>query len=562
MGELQFRRGPKAGWAASNPVLDLGEPGLAIDTSGRPDILKIGDGSTVWNALDGFPVSGSAAVSEYIGNTAGALRVVADNGWGTGYNSTSVAGTGELFFTIGSAVSSIAPLFQHFYTAGTVPHTDALPPTPIVFKCSVRVVSSSNPNTVLDTLYPFTFGGRSSPTLDPGGHIVGDELAINLLPGDEIAFRVFLASGTAYAPRNTSGNAPGSGGFTATTDLTAPGSADIADSSGLVYGPAAILGSAAPGSIAVGGEGDSIMKGTGDGYVAGNIFCGRTSNEAVDYGGFLTRALTGKAGILNSGVSSDRLYWFAGTGDSLFRSLNAKRCTSIISNYGTNDFADGQTVLQLQENHLTRAQQVRALGVTKYFVTTILPRTSSTDGWATTVNQTPSAINGNRVIFNTWLRAGSPIDPVTLLPVAVGTPNALYAGSFGHPFTGFFDTASKVESSLNSGLWLPCRRVVNDATGNVGQTVASATAGFVNTSREVGGDIATTFTLAGAGAAGALYTGWVNVVSDTSHCIVLPAMSTAVTGAQLALGVMTIDGTHPSTEGHDRCSTAIDVTQL
>lgn len=559
MGELQFRRGTEAAWSASNPVLDLGEPGLAWDTG----ILKMGDGESVWTALDGISVSGLASFAENIGNTAGTLRVVADNGWGTGYQSTTSVGTGELFFTIGSAVSAIAPLFQHFYTAGTVPHTDTYPTTSIVFKASVWVVSSSNPNTVLNTIYPLTFGGRLSPTLDPGGQIVADPLGINLLPGDKLAVRTYLASGTAYIPRTTaSNNAPGSGGFTATTDLTPTGSAAIADSSGSYYAPAAILGCAAPGSLAVLGEGDSIMKGTGDGYVAGTIFSGRTSNEAVDYGGFLTRALTGKAGLLNTGVSADRLYWFVGTGDSLFRSLNARRCSTAVSDYGTNDFADGQTVAQLQENHLTRATQLRALGITKYFVTTITPRTSSTDGWATTTNQTPSAIESNRVIYNTWLRAGSPINPTTLLPVAVGTANALYAGSFGHPFTGFFDVASKVETALNSGLWLPCQRVVNDATGNVGQTVTSATAAFVNSSRGVGGDLATTFSLAGAGAAGALYIGYVNVVSSTTQCIVLPAMSTAVSGAQLALGVMTIDGLHPSTRGHDLASQAIDVTQL
>lgn len=45
---IQLRRGTAAQWSSANPVLAAGEPGYATDT----DTLKVGDGTTAWNALD------------------------------------------------------------------------------------------------------------------------------------------------------------------------------------------------------------------------------------------------------------------------------------------------------------------------------------------------------------------------------------------------------------------------------------------------------------------------------------------------------------------------------
>lgn len=48
--KIQFRRGAAAEWSAANPVLGVGEPGY--DTTS--DILKVGDGITVWSSLSGI----------------------------------------------------------------------------------------------------------------------------------------------------------------------------------------------------------------------------------------------------------------------------------------------------------------------------------------------------------------------------------------------------------------------------------------------------------------------------------------------------------------------------
>ena len=46
--QMQQRRDTKANWAAQNPVLLAGELGIVSDD---PNLYKVGDGTTAWNAL-------------------------------------------------------------------------------------------------------------------------------------------------------------------------------------------------------------------------------------------------------------------------------------------------------------------------------------------------------------------------------------------------------------------------------------------------------------------------------------------------------------------------------
>ena len=56
---FQLKRGNSADWQKVNPVLRVGEPGFETDT-GR---LKIGDGSTEWNALKYVGECGSGVIN-------------------------------------------------------------------------------------------------------------------------------------------------------------------------------------------------------------------------------------------------------------------------------------------------------------------------------------------------------------------------------------------------------------------------------------------------------------------------------------------------------------------
>lgn len=492
------------------------------------------------------------------------LRVVADGSRGYGLTSTATAGTARNCFTMGMAVSAITAEWGHSYVSGS-PIIDTDPAGPISFNASLEIISTSNPNLNAGDIYRLTFGGRTSATLDPGGNIIADPLALFLYAGDKIAIRTFLASGTAYYLRQTLPAATNGGGFTATTDLTAPGSAAVSTSgANNVYGPMSILGqsvSLAPSTL---GVGDSIMNGSGDGGWSpfGSI---ATAQEWYMGGGFAARALYGKGGFLNIGTSADEAQWLVAGGAR--RLMGARRCTSAILEPGINDFFIGNvTAVAHQTNLLLLGNTVRNQGISKVFVTTITPQTTSTDGWATVANQTVRSQESVRVAHNTWVRAGCPIDPTTFAPVAAGTFGALLMGSFGHPITGFFDTASKVESALNSGKWLPCQRVCTGSAVTTSPSfITSTDANFVNTARSAGGDLGAAVILMGAGAAGAVAVGWVSAVTSTTQVTVTSnatVIQTNVTNTQLNVGVMTKDGLHGSTEGHARMSTAIDVAQL
>jgi hypothetical protein len=490
------------------------------------------------------------------------LVAIADNGWGTALlaNAASTVGTSEAVFKVGVAATGISVAWNHWYTqVSSQPWTDTDPSGTITFNASLKVISSTNPGTVTGTIYRLTFNGRTTATLDPGGRIVSDLIGITVAQGDVIAVRTYLASGTAYATHKTWGTyASNNGGFTAASDLTAPGSAAISGSNGNYFIPAAILGypvnaGSAKSVLLIG---NSIGSGLGD---DGILF----TSPNISSGGFALRALTGVAGFVNAGVGGDLASWFQSTSGSFRRLKGVERCNSAIIEYGTNDLVTNSlTSSALETILLNLATNLRRMGIGKICVITLPPRTTSTDSWATTTNQTPLTSESQRVAHNTWVRAGCPVNATSLAPVSVGTPNALTAGQSGHPFTGFFDTAATVESSLNSGLWAPCNRVTTGSITSGQSTITASGANFQNTNQEAGGDIGTAFALAGAGAGGVALIADIASVSNGTTCGINAVASATVTNAQLNIGLMTIDGTHPSSHGHYLMSQAIDPTLL
>lgn len=56
---IQFRRGTTNQWSAANPTLGIGEPGYDTDTGA----LKVGDGTSDWNALSSISSGTSSSYS-------------------------------------------------------------------------------------------------------------------------------------------------------------------------------------------------------------------------------------------------------------------------------------------------------------------------------------------------------------------------------------------------------------------------------------------------------------------------------------------------------------------
>ena len=118
---------------------------------------------------------------------------------------------------------------------------------------------------------------------------------------------------------------------------------------------------------------------------------------------------------------------------------------------GTNNSGNPQpATFQKAIDAMYRYADAGALGAQ----TTLLPRSTSTDRWATVEGQTPSISPEWREDWNAWVRDGSPVDSQRRW-VAPGTSGALRAGDPGHMLAfPCFDLAAAVEvPAAGSHVW-------------------------------------------------------------------------------------------------------------
>lgn len=116
----------------------------------------------------------------------------------------------------------------------------------------------------------------------------------------------------------------------------------------------------------------------------------------------------------------------------------ARHCDIAIFEYGTNDLAlTTKTIDQIKAYYLDSWKAAKMRGL-KVYQTTILPRTTSTDGWATAGNQTPVndrhglGSTSMRAILNAWIRT-------------LSSPH----------LDGYIEIANIVEPQQDAGVWLP-----------------------------------------------------------------------------------------------------------
>lgn len=149
--DLDVRKDLAANWALLNPVLALGEPGLATDTR----ILKMGDGTTAWNSLAGilvgedadqkFTTDHGADFADEMGAVVG-VAVKAQATIVSDTNPVNVAASGKV--TIGgtnAADGSTVEIASKVYTFKTALTTD-----PAVVEGEVKI--GATPAETLDNL--------------------------------------------------------------------------------------------------------------------------------------------------------------------------------------------------------------------------------------------------------------------------------------------------------------------------------------------------------------------------------------------------------------------------
>lgn len=275
------------------------------------------------------------------------------------------------------------------------------------------------------TVFPCTFGGAVEAVVADKAGVLSDPIAVIVRPGDVVFSRTYSVI-PSNAPTSFQSAIPvdvALGDGHQAGDATSGGfvSDGYADNT---RGPLAIRATAEASARAVAWVGDSILA------LTATNWC----KQIADRDGLpWTQAALGGDAIIYGRWTSH-----------FSRGVSAY--THMISQFGANDrFRDVPTT---QAQYVALWKWAADQGV-KVLQSTVLPVSSSSDGFTTLGGQTPDG--GNRDIHNRWYRDGAPL--VSGTPVAPGTTGAVRAGQVGHPLVGIIDVAAAVESAPESGKW-------------------------------------------------------------------------------------------------------------
>jgi lysophospholipase L1-like esterase len=328
-----------------------------------------------------------------------------------------------------------------WYLGATQTVTDTIMPNSTTVKVSIQYNGAT---------WPVTFQGKRQPTCDPGGgRLISDPIGGYWAKGTQLKLRVLI---TTITPSTYWVGKPATGpginpaftdnGFTVNADIvdatTAAGTANAADTlwGGHLIGQPTVMK-----PFVLGAVGDSITDGTGDTGGNGYAWISRATNATVP----LFRAARGS--VTAQGV--------AAVGYSSMAMLSG--CSHTVVLLGTNDCGFNRTYAQLTAD-LTKIYQGAAAQGTKVIGATILPRTTSTDAWATTGNQSiPAGIgytggaSSVRSQVNTWIRGGA-----------------------GGLLAGYVETADTVETARDSGIWKATYTTDGIHPATVGHTAMAA----------------------------------------------------------------------------------------
>jgi hypothetical protein len=288
----------------------------------------------------------------------------------------------------------------------------------------------------------FTWSGANTITLTPGQTACSDAVypaafGLTVFPANAAEwFRtgVVAASSTGF-PFSYLLSAAGEGmyagpAFTSQVNATGPMTTPRGGAAALgMLTPFAVLGRYTVEMPSLCDIGDSISAGIDDtaiaevqGQLAGHGYVGRAAYNSSGAEIYPTFRL---------GIAGDR----ANDGGYVQRAAFFQYCTHGVAGWGVNDIQRESPSMVLS-NLETAWTLMHANGIQYIYQTTLTPRTTSRDGWATEANQT--AYDANFV-------PGGPRDQLNvLIKAAVGT-NFL---------TNYIDVAAQVQAGDNIDIWL------------------------------------------------------------------------------------------------------------
>lgn len=254
------------------------------------------------------------------------------------------------------------------------------------------------------TFTPVLFGGASSGSIPAAGLLSNDPVAgLSIPAGTKFWSHTINVSGAA---RNMALlELPATSAALGVTDTTYtysgsgnPPARPAADASNTHVAPSVITG-----TIAAAGASGFVVTGDSIAFGQGNI----VSVGAKGGSGFISQGLDRRYSYTKwtkGGMTGVQLAAIVGNA-RIIALRDACKCTDLLSEWGGGDLRDGNTVSAI----LAGYQTIYAFFPGKRIgQTTVLPRTDSTDSWATVANQTPKTDGTwiDDVNLNTAIRAG------------------------------------------------------------------------------------------------------------------------------------------------------------
>lgn len=340
-------------------------------------------------------------------------------------------------------IDSMAVVFANWYVKENIGETNVGSST--TYKCAIEYPAGTIAAVV-------TWNGSDAGFAQDGETLISDMMKVSIPLGAAFFVRTWLNS-AAGIPYHQGGSLNPSAGINdsgesfyfdvATTDLTKTAGNFNNRTANLTYRPAALLGWTTKPSLLLAGDSRQGNGNTLD-----------LPSDGYGLSGEFEKAMGRYFATINMGCSGERVQSVASGGYEK-RVKFADWVSHVAIGYGINDIAGfngaTRTAAQVQSDVSTMATQFAGKPV---YIATLSPYSSSSDGWATTANQTTNATNAQRIAFNDWVRK---------MPA---------------PFSGYLEVADQTESARNSGLW-KAGLTADGLHGNANATSAIAESGKV-----------------------------------------------------------------------------------
>lgn len=279
-----------------------------------------------------------------------------------------------------------------------------------------------------NTFTRIQFSGIDAGSVASGATLVSDACSVTIPDGAQFWVRMYKTSATGIVymgfPNSrtikdeTLGDAATFGVSGVTNQVMSGTVTSNANSANVRDGPVVIIGTTSKRTFFL--LGDSICQGYED-----------TPDGVTGRMGILARSIGENYGYINAGISSDRATYWAGSHTG--RGPLMDYCTDVIVQLGFNDiFSASRTASQVKTDLGTIYTYAVTTKGKRCYQTTITPKTTSTDSWATTANQTVTgqeSVKAGTGSVNEWIRANTAA------------------------IDGYFETADVLESARDSGKW-------------------------------------------------------------------------------------------------------------